>query len=139
MLSKLPVCIVLRTSSNCETRSNIHYPVTTPPTFPDKFQKFLWLTCVAYIACLNRAGNKVLVKYILKESKKQFYSVLSLLYVIALVTTIIQRRSKCKWRVVNYMYIRRGDGWNSPTKVGGAAEESGPGSNMKIQAGLTVQ
>ena len=33
----------------------------TPPTVVDKFQKFLWLACVVYVAWLNYTENMVLV------------------------------------------------------------------------------
>ena len=36
-------------------------------------------------------------------------------------------------------YSQQGDGWDLPTKLGRAVEESGQGSDMKIQACFTVR
>lgn len=60
---------LLRISTNCDTRSNIH--VTTLPTFVDKVQKFLCLACVVYVTCLNCTGNMVLVKFFFFLLQKQ--------------------------------------------------------------------
>ena len=44
----------------------------------DKLHKFLFLACVVYVACLNRAGNIVSVTYILSLQKHKTSTKLSL-------------------------------------------------------------
>ena len=110
--------------------------LAAPPNFVDKFQKFLWLAfCVSLppmlhrVVRLNCSRKMISIKYIFFAAKHKIRNKLSTLLLREIANTSFYRTS------IEFLFyrlsIRR---FIQPTKIGGAVEESGWSSDMKIRA-----